>query len=136
MSSLARVLRRISARLTEPVDVLDAAELAGRVHGSGSSRVIDVNRGDRATLTGRIRAVSTGGGEDHLGVTAEVFDGTGGIEVCWLGRRAISGIDTGRYIRVTGRVGERAGRKIMFNPRYELLAGQPRRTLEETDERA
>lgn len=135
MSSLARALRRISARLTDPVDVLDAAELAGRVRGTGASRVVDVTRGDLATLTGRIRTVSTGGGEEHLGVTAEVFDGTAGIEVCWLGRRSIPGIDTGRYIRVTGRVGVRDGRKIMFNPRYELLAGQPHRTLEEKHER-
>lgn len=136
MSSLARVLRRISTRLTDPVEALDAAELAGQLHGSGSSRVTGVARGDRATLTGRIRTVSTGGGEDQLGITAEVFDGTGGIEVCWLGQRAIPGIETGRYIRVTGRVGLRDGRKIMFNPRYELLAGQPRRTVEETHERA
>lgn len=126
MSSLARTLRRISARLTDPVDLLDAADLAGRVQGTGSSRVTDVDRGDRATLTGRIRTVSTGGGDEHLGITAEVFDGTGGIEVCWLGRRGIPGIDTGRYIQVTGRVGMRDGRKIIFNPRYELLAGQPR----------
>lgn len=126
MSTLGRVLRRMSARLTDPVDVLDAAELAGRVHGSGSACVNDVARGDRATLTGRIRTVAIGGGEDHLGVTAEVFDGTGAVEVCWLGQRAIPGIDTGRYIRVTGRVGVRDGRKIMFNPRYELLAGRPR----------
>lgn len=136
MSSLTRALRRISTRLTDPVEVLDAAELAERAHGSGSSRVADATRGDRATFTGRIRTVSTGGGADHLGITAEVFDGSGGIEVCWLGQRAIPGIDTGRYIRVTGRVGLREGRKIMFNPRYELLAGQPRRTVEETHERA
>ena len=136
MSSLSRALRRIATRLTDPVEALDAAELAERVHETGSVHVIDVARGDRATLTGRIRTVSTGSGEEHLGVTAEVFDGTGGIEVCWLGQRAIPGIETGRYIRVTGRVGLRGGRKIMFNPRYELLAGQPRRIVEETHERA
>ena len=88
------------------------------------------------SLTGRIRTVLTGGGEDFLGVTAELFDGTGAVEVCWLGRRAIPGIDTGRAIRVTGRVGLRGGHKIMFNPRYELLAGQPRRTVEESRDRA
>lgn len=136
MSTLTRTLRKISARLTDPVEDLDAAELAGCVHGTGCARVIDVDRGDRATLTGRIRTVLTGGGEDHLGVTAEVFDGTGAIDVCWLGRRAIPGIDTGRYIRVTGRVGTRQGRMFMFNPRYELLAGQPRRTVEDSRERA
>lgn len=132
MTSFGRALRRMSARLTDPADVLDAVELAGRVHETGCTCVSDVSRGDRATLTGRIRTVTFGGGEDHLGVTAEIFDGTGAIEVCWLGRRAIPGIDTGRHIRVTGRVGTRDGRKIMFNPRYDLLAGRPRRTLEAT----
>lgn len=136
MSTLARALRKISARLTDPVEVLDAADLAGRVTGSGSLCVVDASRGDRASLTGRIRTVVSGGGGHHLGVTAEVFDGTGAIEVCWLGRRSIPGIDTGRYIRVTGRVGQRHGRKIMFNPRYELLAGRPGHTVEESDDRA
>ena len=134
MPSLARALRRVSARLTEPVDVLDAAELAGQVRETGSSRVIDTTRGDYATLTGRIRTVTLGGGREHLGITAEVFDGTGGIEICWLGRRNLAGIDTGRNIRVTGRIGERDGRKIMFNPRYELIAGQPRPNPEEHHE--
>lgn len=128
MSPLSRALRRISSRLTDPVEVLDAEELADRIAGSGARCVVDVDRGDRATLTGRIRTVVTGRGDDHLGVTAEVFDGTGAIEVCWLGRGSIPGIDTGRYIRVEGRVGIRHGRKIMFNPRYELLIGQPGRT--------
>lgn len=130
MPSLNRVIRKLSAHLTDPVEVLDAAELAGCVHSTGCSQVREVVRGDRVTLTGRIRTVLAGGGEDHLGVTAEVFDGTGSIDVCWLGRRAIPGIDTGRYLRVTGRVGTRGGRNVMFNPRYELLAGQPRRIVE------
>lgn len=133
---LGRTLRELSARLTDSVDALDAADLSGRVHGFGCVQVSEVGRGDLASLTGRIRTVLTGSGEDFLGVTAEVFDGTGAFEVCWLGRRAIPGIDTGRFIRVFGRVGIRDGNKIMFNPRYELLAGQPRRTGEESRDRA
>ncbi|MGN0101066.1 hypothetical protein [Dietzia sp. CH92] len=131
-----RVLRDLTARLTDPVEVLDAADLAGRVQRTGCARVADVSRGDLATLTGRIRTVLTGGGPEVLGLTAEVFDGTGAIEVCWLGRRSIPGIDTGRFIRVTGRVGDRDGRRIMFNPRYALLDGQPCRTVEESRDRA
>lgn len=132
---LGRALRELGARLTDPVDALDALDLSGRVQGTGCARVSEVARGDFVSLTGRIRTVLTGGGEDFLGVTAEVFDGTGSVDVCWLGRRAIPGIDTGRFIRVTGRVGTRDGHKIMFNPRYELLAGQPRRTGEESRDR-
>lgn len=120
----ARRLRDLSARFTDSAESLDAAELAGRVHSSGCARVADVTRGDLVTLTGRIRTVVTCGGENFLGVTAEIFDGTGAVDVCWLGRRSIPGIDTGRCVRVTGRVGLKDGRKIMFNPRYELLTGQ------------
>ncbi|UVE95368.1 hypothetical protein [Dietzia sp. B32] len=131
-----RGLRELTARLTDPVEILDAADLAGRVHRTGCAHVSTVSRGDHATLTGRVRTVLTCGGEDFLGLTAEVFDGTGAVEVCWLGRRTVPGIDTGRFVRVTGRVGLRQGHKIMFNPRYELLEGQPRSTVEESRDRA
>lgn len=124
--SFARALRELTARLTEPVEVRDAADLAGRVNRTGCAHIASVERGDRAILTGRIRTVLTCGREDFQGLTAEVFDGTGAIEVCWLGRRTVPGIDTGRFIRITGRVGVRHGRKSMYNPRYELLAGPPR----------
>lgn len=124
-TSITRRLRDLSARLTDPVETLDAADLADRVHGTGCTRVADVSRGDLVTLTGRIRTVLTCGGGDFLGVTAELFDGTGVVDLCWLGRRSIAGIDTGRFVRVTGRVGLRGDRRIMFNPRYQLLAGRP-----------
>lgn len=122
---LTRAVRGLSSRLTDSLDTLDAADLVGLVRSSGCSRIEDAGRGDLVTLTGRVRTVLTGGGEEFLGVTAEVFDGTGAVNVCWLGRRSIPGIDTGRYVRVTGRIGTRDGHMIMFNPRYELLAGRP-----------
>lgn len=123
--SMSRMFRGLSARLTDPLESLDAADLAGVVHGSGCCPVRDSHRGQLVTITGRVRTVMSGGGEQFLGVTAEVYDGTGAVDVCWLGRRSIPGIDTGRSINVTGRVGLRNGRKIMFNPRYVLLDGQP-----------
>lgn len=129
-------LSRLSARLTEPPGDLDAVDLAGRVQSTGCACVCDAERGDLVTVTGRIRTVQSGGGEDCLGVTAEVFDGTGAIDVCWLGRRSIPGIDTGRFVTLTGRIGTRSGHKIMFNPRYELLEGRPGRTAEEKRGRA
>ncbi|MBB1032573.1 OB-fold nucleic acid binding domain-containing protein [Dietzia sp. SLG310A2-38A2] len=123
--SVTRMLRGLSARLTAPLESLDAVDLAGVVQGIGSSPVESAQRGQLVTLAGRVRTVLSGGGEQFLGVTAEVYDGTGAVDVCWLGRRSIPGIDTGRFVKVTGRIGVRAGQKIMFNPRYELLSGQP-----------
>lgn len=129
--ALSGILGGLAARLTDSPDRLDARDLENRVRSTGCARVADVSRGDFVTLTGRVRTVSSGGGHDHLGVTAEVFDGTGAVDVCWLGRHSVPGIDTSRCLRVTGRIGVREGRTIMFNPRYELLVGQPGRTAEE-----
>ena len=134
--SFTRLLGGLAARLTEPLDDLDAEDLAVRVRSTGYLRMADVSCGDLVTLTGRVRTVSSGGGAECLGVVAEVFDGTGAVDVCWLGRRSMPGVDTGRFLEITGRIGERDGRKFMFNPRYELLAGQPCRTAEEKNGRA
>ncbi|MFN3601565.1 MAG: OB-fold nucleic acid binding domain-containing protein [Dietzia sp.] len=123
--SVTRMFRGLSARLTAPLESLDAVDLAGVVRGTGCSTVESAQRGQLVTLAGRVRTVLSGGGEQFLGVTAELYDGSGAVDVCWLGRRSIPGIDTGRFVKVTGRIGVRDGQKIMFNPRYELLSGRP-----------
>jgi hypothetical protein len=48
------------------------------------------------------------------------------IDLVWLGRRKIAGIEPGRVVRAEGLVSVQDGRKVMFNPRYELRpAGGP-----------
>jgi hypothetical protein len=42
------------------------------------------------------------------------------IDLVWLGRRRIAGIEPGRLVRAEGLVSVQDGRKVMFNPRYEL----------------
>ena len=44
----------------------------------------------------------------------------GRIELVWLGRDAIPGIEPGSTVAVEGRVAVRRGRATLFNPRYEL----------------
>ena len=51
---------------------------------------------------------------------AELYDGSGSINVVWLGRRRIGGIVPGRAIRVEGRIGVQDGARMMYNPRYDL----------------
>lgn len=118
-------LGRLSARLTESLSESDAVDLAGSARESGCDCVCDADRGSLVTVTGRIRTVQSGGDDECIGVIVEVFDGTEALDVCWLGRRSIPGIDTGRHIRVTGRIGYRGDHKVMFNPRYELLVCRP-----------
>ena len=54
-------------------------------------------------------------------VEADLVDGTRHITIVWLGRAQMLGLDAGRRIRITGRVGSEHTRPVMFNPRYELL---------------
>jgi hypothetical protein len=46
------------------------------------------------------------------------------ITVIWLGRSRITGIEPGRVVAVEGMLSMQRGRKIMYNPRYELGTGQ------------
>ncbi|WP_419998490.1 OB-fold nucleic acid binding domain-containing protein [Streptomyces boninensis] len=51
---------------------------------------------------------------------AELFDGTDSLDVVWLGRRSIAGIEPGRRMSASGRIAMSHGRRVLFNPKYEL----------------
>lgn len=79
----------------------------------------------RVTLVGVLRSVTLQPRAGVPALEAELFDGTGTVTVIWLGRREIAGIQAGRRIRVEGLVAVNEGRAVMYNPKYELLIGQP-----------
>ena len=55
------------------------------------------------------------------GVRAELFDGTDSVMLVWLGQRRIPGIESGRTLRVHGRLGHlENGSKAIYNPHYEI----------------
>ena len=51
---------------------------------------------------------------------AELFDGSAALDVVWLGRRSIVGIEPGRKLIASGRISMSRGRRVLFNPKYEL----------------
>jgi hypothetical protein len=54
-------------------------------------------------------------------VKAELFDGTDTVTLVWLGQRRIPGIESGRTLRVHGRLGKlENGSKAIYNPHYEI----------------
>ncbi|NUR31799.1 MAG: amino acid permease [Catenulispora sp.] len=75
----------------------------------------------RATVEGRVRSVHTVGISSAASLECELIDDTGGIAVVFFGRRQIAGIEPGIRMRVTGTVGQQAGRLAMCNPTYVLL---------------
>ena len=84
---------------------------------------VDFGERPRVRVAGTVRVIR----HDRIGgmpaFEAEVCDGPYRIDLVWLGRHRIAGIETGSAVVAEGRLGVRHGRTTMFNPRYELRAG-------------
>lgn len=88
----------------------------------GCTAVGELDDRRRAVVSGVLRSVTLRPRESVPALMAELYDGTGSLDVVWLGRRRIGGIEPGRRIRLEGMVCLRDGRPLMYDPRYELYA--------------
>lgn len=100
-----------------------AAERRRRADKWGGGRVDRLPERCEATVCGTLRSVAMCPTESSCTLEAELCDGTGTVVLVWLGRRRVPGLEPGRSIRVHGRVSDRAGQRVIYNPRYELLPG-------------
>jgi amino acid transporter len=74
------------------------------------------------SVAGTLRAVTLRPRGASLTMEAELWDGTGQVNLIWLGRRDIPGIEAGRRIVVRGRLATVKGERAIYNPSYELQA--------------
>ena len=116
--------RRMLRKLTSDVDELDAENLSEDVDRSGAQRAVECACGQEVTVLGRLRSVEFCPQEANASLEAELFDGTEGVTLIWLGRRRIPGIEPGRTMKVRGRIAVRDGRKVLYNPYYEICQAQ------------
>jgi hypothetical protein len=112
--------RRMLRKLTSDVDVLDADDLSKGAERSGAQRAVECASGQEVTMLGRLRSVEFCPQDAEASLQAELFDGTDGVTLIWLGRRRIPGIEPGRTMRVRGRLAVRDGRKVLYNPYDEI----------------
>ena len=108
-------------RLTASTSHLDAEELREEVEQRSCMPCYDLQPGRYAQVVGRLRAVVYTPSETVPTLEAELYDGTDSIDLVWLGRRRIAGLEPGRRVVARGRVGEHNGRRAIYNPWYELL---------------
>ena len=127
----AGAFRRMLRRLTSDVDVLDADDLSEDAQRSGAQPAAQCASGQEVTVMGRLRSVEFCSQDAEAALEAELFDGTDGITLIWLGRRRIPGIEPGRTMRVRGRLAVRDGRKVLYNPYYEICQGAVTGDLQE-----
>jgi ATP-dependent DNA helicase RecG-like protein len=121
MATAEGYLRRLTRRLTENPEQRDAEELTDEAAHTGAQRAIDCRRGQEVTMVGTLRSVEANAKGCAGGVRAELFDGTDTVMLVWLGQRRIPGIESGRTLRVHGRIGTlENGTKAIYNPHYEI----------------
>lgn len=116
-------LRSALRRLTRSQSHTDAEEESERSRRLGGTPCGELSGRHRVRLAGTLRSVTLRPRAGTPALEAELFDGTGSVVLIWLGRREIPGIDTGRCVRVEGLVACSEGRKVMYNPSYELTTG-------------
>lgn len=93
-------------------------DAAARV--TGCTPVASLGTRGRGKAAGVLRSVVLRPRDGVPTVEAELYDGSGSIDLVWLGRRTITGIEPGRRIRIEGMVCDVGGRRTVYNPRYEL----------------
>jgi hypothetical protein len=74
-----------------------------------------------ACVCGTVRTVTLPPRRSVPALVAEVWDGNGSVNLGWIGRRSIAGIEPGVFVRARGRVAEVRGAPTIFNPAYEIV---------------
>ncbi len=119
MAEVKGRLRKSLSRWASSAD-MEARELKLDVRKAGCCPIDEAGDRQRVELQGSLRTVTLRPRGGVPALEAELYDGSAMVTLVWLGRRRIAGIEPGRAIKVTGRVGVQDTLRIMFNPRYEL----------------
>jgi amino acid transporter len=94
--------------------------------GKGVTPIGSLRIPGRATVEGRVHTVEIRPVEHNTVLACDLEDSTGQLTALFYGRSNITGLRPGSKVRLRGPVGLRAGRPVMINPAYELLApGEP-----------
>lgn len=112
--------RRMLDRLAFSQQDLESAELQEDAQATGCTRICDCGDRQVVRVAGTLRTVTLRPRAGVPALEAELFDGTAPLDVVWLGRRSIVGIEPGRRLIASGRISMSDGRRVLFNPKYEL----------------
>lgn len=114
-------LGRLGERLTKSVTQIEADELREDSVRMGCTPMCDLKDRQEATVSGTVRAVTLRPRVNVPALVVDLYDGSRTINLVWLGRRTIAGIEPGTYLRANGRVTYTRGIPTIFNPAYEIV---------------
>lgn len=114
--------RRALKRLSATADEMDADALEHERVVLGCSQINTLRDREYVTVYGNVKHVSLAPRAGTPTLEATLYDGSGTLTLVWLGRRRILGVKPGVAVKAVGRVSCHDGRRVIFNPRYELQA--------------
>ncbi len=120
MSNERGLLRKAFRRLSASPEDLDATDIRKHCNMHALTPIADVKDRELVTVGGTVKEVALAPRAGVPTLEAVIYDGTGTVTVVWLGRRRLAGVDAGVEMQVCGRVSDRDGQRVVFNPSYEL----------------
>ena len=114
---LQRALRRLASSNAE----LESEDLQQNVRDEGAVPIQSCEDRQQVSLTGTVSTITIAPRAGHPALEVQLRDGSGSVTLVWLGRRQIPGIDPGRTLKVWGRISCHDGKRLLYNPRYELM---------------
>ena len=103
-------------------ELTDASVWAGRPI---ARQVIDARSRERVVITGTISAVEVVTHGSGPAYRCTLDDGTGELDLLFLGRRSVPGLDVGISCRAEGTARTKGSRMVVWNPFYRLDAATP-----------
>lgn len=97
------------------------------------TRIAMVRVRSRVKVTGVIRLVHTESVGVSPAVRAVLADGSGQLDLIFLGRESMAGLVHGRRCTAEGRASAYMGRLVLWNPRYELEPPEPDAVADDED---
>jgi RecG-like helicase len=113
-----RALKRWGANNAET----EVDELPGNPDAAAIKEISAVADRQVVTVRGVVNALEMKPREGIPWLEAELSDGSGSITLIWMGRKEVPGVRTGRELKVQGRLASASGKRMLYNPRYELIA--------------
>src|SRR3954463_13691335 len=120
MGEKSKLRRTISAWAN--ADDMHARELRETTRKGDCDLIADCRDRSPVRLRGTLKTVPLRPRGGVPALEAELFDGSDSLTLVWLGRREIAGISPGSSVEGQGRIGRNGTERIIYNPRYTLLA--------------
>ena len=114
-------LRTRLSRWSRSQAELEAEELLDELTFAEIDRIADCKAGEKPRVSGTVRSLTIRPRTSIPALEIELYDGSGSLQVLWLGRRRIEGIVPGRKMIIHGRLTMINRHLTVYNPRYLLL---------------